>query len=328
MASLFVPADFVSPLDAVLIDPATGVVTSSFPFIQPAGSEAGARIPATGIMAFSRMISSIDYTDELVIVGSDFTTIATITSLITPAYTSYHSPWTHDRASTFYWANADFDQVAAAVVHTISAAGVVGGTTWTLPTGTKSERIGCIALDPDLDILYWQRFVNNDPTIYRYDLAGNAPLSDLVAGTFSAVSGIDLYVLTDGTILSMYGGLAPNRQYEIRRHSAAGALLNQYTIGGSVAPTGTPPRFCVSDDETTLYSMSFVGDGPGGTSRFKTFDLATEVELLSFDLQNDVGAGAAGEVSQSCPLLYLTASAGAGGVIGPYAWVHFPRRVP
>jgi hypothetical protein len=125
-----------------------------------------------------------------------------------------------DPNGLFYVITADY------VVHTITPAGVVGGTTWTLPAFDPNQRLS-VAVDREGAILYYAVRLQQGQPIQRYDLVNDAPLSDLVAGFGSEFIVGHGYVARDGSILFPFQ-LGDHSGSRVRRLSAAGFVIKVY----------------------------------------------------------------------------------------------------
>lgn len=132
-----------------------------------------------------------------------------------------------DRTGTFY-VITKLNNIDPQTVHTISKAGVVGGTTWTLPADSANAKV--FAVTRDGATLYYGTGATNT-AIHAYDLNGSAPLADLHAGFANehlAGTG-DGYVDEAGNILFAYADVAhPGGQ--VRRFDAAGTVLDTYNL--------------------------------------------------------------------------------------------------
>jgi hypothetical protein len=114
-----------------------------------------------------------------------------------------------------------------AKVFTVSKTGVVGATSWDL----GAVGLHALAPSPDETILYFCGGPAVTNKIQRYDLVNSVLLSDLAATQVGFVTGDDLIVLPDGSILAFYNG---SGVYHVTRYSAAGATLNTYAISAHI----------------------------------------------------------------------------------------------
>lgn len=300
MPTLFVPPDFGFTYGSMI--ELTGSICDQFAFI---ATEEGSRLP-DGTLAFGVNGGPGDYTTELRIYDENFTLLVTNTSLIIPDQ-DIISPITNDRDETFYFAQVDDNVVNDTVLTTITKAGVVGGTTWTLP---DSLGTGTIALSVDKSIVYYGRQGSFTARILAYNINTSTALPNLFTGTPEVRLGRDMYVLGDDTILALFRpAVAFPDTCEIRRYDPSGVLLQTYPIGDSVTGiASSPARFAVDPDELSLWVMSFV---PTQTvSLFQNIRLSDGALLSSFSLPNTKLGDALGRVAQSCPVLALARDCG------------------
>jgi len=194
---------------------------------------------------------------------------------------------------------------ADAIISTISDAGVVGGTTWTLPANSRSLRAMTVAKDDS--ILYYGNTATS--IVRQYDLVGSAPLADLVAAVAGYTLKKDMLVMTDGTLLVAYDGAVDR----VLHYSAAGALLHTYLFTGY-----SLDRIALAlDDPLSFWAWSFVTSGGNTVSRFDNILIADGSVITTFDVPLFANGIAFGEavadsmsrfgVSNSCPLLLLYA---------------------
>jgi len=157
---------------------------------------------------------------------------------------------------------------------------------------------------------YWSNNAVASP-IRVWDPSINAELANLTAG----VAGrwiADILVLGDGTIVASYTQIVLGT-LDVRRYSAAGALLNTYSIGTTLLPAGTFPRLAFGVDDpnefwvwwhpsTALsrYQRIRVSDGTVLETR-NVIEFEGGVNQLPGDT-SDFG------VSFSCPFLLLRAA--------------------
>lgn len=241
------------------------------------------------------------YIEAVRLYNATLTETASVTSIV--GVNQYAiSPIRTNGSDLFYVATV-IGTGTRAVVHTLTSAGDVGATSWTLPS--NGDTVSAMAPSRDDAILYYGSSV--DSAIHRYDLVNDTALTDLVADAGLSTSiGRDMYVMADGSLLVIYH--VSVGAYDARRYNTStGALITSYTIGTTV---GSSPRAALGlDDPDSFWVMTFpVGLGIGGYTRFQRFDTATGAVLTTFDVDikdananNDVLYGP----SQSCPLLVL-----------------------
>jgi hypothetical protein len=145
----------------------------------------------------------------------------------------------------------------------VSALGAIEATTSAI--GTAGHTILCIATSPDDTIAY---YVDNTVTaaIRRWDLVNDVALSDLVV--VNANFSRNIVCLSDGSVVAVLQ-IPVN---EIRRYSAAGALLNSYTAAsiGMDFLTGADSRLAQSVDSLTFWYRNLInGDAVTGVQSGK-----------------------------------------------------------
>lgn len=127
----------------------------------------------------------------------------------------------NSQAGSFYVVTSD---------HKVTQIGAtnITGQTWTLPAFTAAHGL-CCAVNREGTILYYlEKTSNAGGAIKRYDLVGNAPMSDLVAGFGSESVVTHGYVDADGRILFPYRS-ADNLTSRVRRFNVAGIVTDTYT---------------------------------------------------------------------------------------------------
>ena len=204
---------------------------------------------------------------RLVLADKALTVLATIT--ITQSGTPLQI--SRNQTTTFY-VGAPGAGGNAASIRTLSAAGVYGPTTWTLP------QAGLTALAPNgaETILYNAGQGGSvGAAVKRWDLVNSVMLSDLVAGVASHTIP-DLLVLGDDSIVALYD--QGSTDTFVRRYDAAGATLNTYSFG--VANGATVPRLCHAlDDPTSIWLWIHQ---TSGNSRFVNIRISDGVLLSDF----------------------------------------------
>lgn len=192
-----------------------------------------------------------------------------------PSYFAFGpSAYTSDADSTFYLLYSISGPAGTdRQVRTLTATGGETSDTWTLP---DSYQIQSFAPSRDGTIMYYAQsaFTGTQP-VKRFDLAGNAPLSDLAAHVANYVITTDMLVLEDGSIVVSYRRLAVPHAF-VRRYSAAGATLNTYDFGTDqidhmalsyATPTAfwvwihTDPVGGINDYTRTIYRKINAADG-------------------------------------------------------------------
>jgi hypothetical protein len=314
--------------DATVIDTVDGSTVSQLTG-RPFGEQA-ARSGSSGNVAILVNTGSPSFvvTDITIYDDALASVIATNTSLVIVDH-DFNAPIAWGETRGFYIAQVDVNQVNPTVVRTLSDDGVVGPDSWTLD---NSLGVTCMGVSPDETILYYSQgsFGNPAGAIYRWDLVNDVALSDLVAKPLNQTLGSDiLIVASDGSIVTPWR-VALDENWEARRYSPAGALLNTYPIGTSYTPGPSPPRLALDEDGTSVWAMTFTtNEIVPETSTFQQFDLDTETLLTAFAIPN-AASGDLTRPAQSCPLLPFFAGSGGGsvpdgtfGVIGPILWWRF-----
>lgn len=168
---------------------------------------------------------------------------------------------------------------AGSVVHTINQAGVVGGTSWTLPD-PSSRNIASMGVNTAATLLYWTENAGGTG-LHVFDLIGNTALSDLVAGVSLRSWGNDIVFDAAGNLVVIID-TAPNTSPPVpwvaRRYSPAGTLLNTYALGSSVASNA--PRMAMALDGLSIWVNIEISPAPTfGTFQITNYRLSDGVVL-------------------------------------------------
>lgn len=226
-------------LPATLIDSTTGAVLQFKNGI--AAGEAGSVSPA-GVFALD------DADSEEIRVYSPL--LATVAALSFPYYSDITLPYIAPSTSEVFYVSNGGDPPRNAEVATLNSDG-----TWTLITWDLGVvAVAAVCPNNAETILYFVRQGGGVGQIERYDLVNSLPLSDLAAAVPTNAT-YDICVLADDTILASYVDLSPNN-FEVRRYSTAGALLNTYSFGA--AGSITPPRMCLANDAGVSFWVMFL----------------------------------------------------------------------
>jgi hypothetical protein len=194
-------------------------------------------------------------------------------------------------------------------VKTISDAGVVGPTTWTLPNTSKS----LLAAAPNAagTILYYTSLTTGGggtgSVVYRYDLVNSVALSNLVAALVNYNSVKDIVVLDDDTILIGYHSATNPQQEKIVHYDTSGGVLNTYTFG--LRSTVSLNRFNRASTDATL--IAWVQNNPASQPvHFYYVTIADGTVAGSFPATEAGSQGdpALEEISNSCPVLVTAGS--------------------
>jgi hypothetical protein len=280
-----------------LLNAATGDPLSFIgPF--PAG-EAGEILPS-GISLFNDETALV-----LKLYDTDFSLIMDIAY---PAVGTIHAI-SSNQVDTFYVVNGS-------IVSTISDAGLVGGTQWTV-TGTPW------AMAPSLDgtILYYVRSGANEP-IRRWDLVNNVALADLVAANATHSFVRDLLVLQDGTLIAGYIKNTVTKDYFVRAFDNAGATLHTYAV-----TDGQLNRLTHAiDDPNSFWLWTFLTT-PDGVSEFVNVKVS-DGSALSTVQHVSYSNGVYDAVASATPLARFGHSTSCPLVILREAIVPLPPSVP
>jgi hypothetical protein len=314
LGKLFIPPDFFSS-KGTYIDTITGLITSQIVF--PSG-EQGSWIPSARKMIFGAMGSALltDKITEIQLLDDTLTSYFTDTSLVIPNHSEF-APFTNNRAHRFYVVQCPTSG-SPATVKTIDDAGVIGGTTWTLPLDSAHVPQGA-SVNLLETILYYGSRAGFQAKIHRWNLLTDTALSDFYTGILGEILGADIYTLADDSII--FSIRTSGNTWEARHYSSTGVLLQTYALGISFNGSLSPPRICLEDDELTLWAMTFpVSDML--TSRFIPFNVATGVAGTSFDLPNFNASPTfayrqdnSGALSQSCPFFFISDVPAEGTII-------------
>jgi hypothetical protein len=294
IGSIIVPDDGF-PFPAVMIGRDSETVVRAFPY---ASGENGDILPAQ-----ITLMEAKDGTGGVQTVNlydAEFNLLAEIEP---PSGRSFGGDISADQVDTFYTISTD-SPVTSLLLQGISNTGASTGS-WTLP-GTAFAQL---SVAPAGTILYWSSAAVNG-AIHRFDIPGNAALSDLVSGV-ATFNTHEIMTLADGSILVAYRKVPETSDF-IRRYSAAGAALMDYAVG--------------------TYASGFIIDhmarDPGGAAAFWVW-LQTASNDTSKFIKVDTAAGTRSETvtihnfehglalfpedtqdfgpSQSCPFFLLTA---------------------
>lgn len=190
-------------------------------------------------------------------------------------------------------------------VSTVSPAGVIGGTTWSLPA-VVSQTVHAIAASNDESILYFAYSSNAGTALKRWDLVNNVALPDLVPLIANQRIG-EILVLLDDTLIVTYdrnvGAALPNGI--IKHYSAAGVELH------SMAVTDDTARLAVAlNDPASFWFMQFtLSDSLRHFKNIQSSDFAVLEDSLGTTFGDRIGDSPYFEFGTpfSCPLLVLRA---------------------
>lgn len=198
-------------------------------------------------------------------------------------------------------------------------------------------RATAIAASLNEDIIYIGKRSGTVGEIERWDVASETFLSELATALTDRLV-IDLLVMNDGTIISGEFKTTATRDIRVRRYSPDGTVLNTYTPTFSSGLTDVTPRLGYStSNEDAFWLFSHLDTA---YNDFRLVQFSDMTELKSFEIPNvfqqevETDEPIIPTTSDSCPIVELAVAGGASGgaaglgVIGPLAWVEFPRRIP
>jgi len=256
------PAIGGADFPAIALAPGSGVVLRA---VQYCPCERGDILPS-GIA----LMQNVD-TGDLDLYDATPTKLLTVTGLAA----STGDPIASDHAHTFYVAQGGVSNV----VWTVSEAGVIGGTTWTLPAGAGAPR--AIAPFRDGSVLLYTRAGLGNP-VKAFDLLTLSALPDFAtAPSASHTSLKEMFVLADGTVVIGWHKIAGGRDFILRQYAANGTILHSYSLLDA-AFVALDYRIAINaaDDSTSIWLRRF----PNTFSNYTQF---SEVRLSDGVLLQD-----------------------------------------
>ena len=231
---------------AALLDSTTGeVLRFVSPF--PAGEQGD-------VLANGTMLVSDEFTDlDLKLYDATFTLITSVAWTWTgvgPTIRANHG------SNTFY-VGSDGSGGTPAQVSTVSAAGVLGATTWVLP----EVGLDAAAASNDDTVLYFSGQISGGSAIERWDLINDVALADLVAAVVGYIV-IDILVLSDDSLVVGYFKSSAPQDLLATRYDATGAVLHTYSFGSN--HTSLKPRMAYALDNPASFWMWTHTDTPAG----------------------------------------------------------------
>lgn len=167
--------------------------------------------------------------------------------------------------------NATLNWILQSIDHT----GTVSGALVTTGILANGNLIKAFSVNNDATIIYLGGNGATWGALRQWNIAGAALGAD-IAASIANNQITDVLVLTDGTIVAMYvntGTLDVN----VRRYSAAGALLNTYALGTSFHSSGFDHICHAEDDPTHFWAWTHGTGADQGKSRFRKINVSTGV---------------------------------------------------
>jgi hypothetical protein len=303
--SIIIPSDF-DGVPETRLDPDTGAILR-YTFPAKGIGEQGDILPS-GVFLMDNVVVG----DQLELYSSTGALITTLAfdfdGVTDPAIRACNA------GNKFYVANGGSGSVSDVV--TVLPTGSFGPTTWTV----GQDNVNALAANNAETILYYSTADVASP-VYRWDLATNTTLSNLVAGVAN-FRVRDILNLDDDTVVVGFEGSA-STQYIVRRYSTAGALLNTYDFGSNV--TSDVPRLSYAiDDPDSFWVWLHDESSSPVIAKFLEIDTATGATLRSVELpeynENILLGDEAAEPptprpsTQSCCPFFI-ARASAGGIV-------------
>ncbi len=320
--TLFTPSDQndIPPKDAAILNRTTGAVVTTFAFPE---AWIGDILNPSGTFAITAQDSSTDVYTGLQIYDRNTNLIATIGSgTLTGLGASGFNlirviAW---GTGTFYVAwSGDTRPGGTTKVTTVSAAGVPGGTVWTIPnTATNNPsnlppQMGALAVNLAGTILYYTDGFSNGTlhqTIHRYDLVNSIALTDFVVGATTDTWGDQAFVQSDDSLLVIFTTSAAYPDFVIRHYSAAAALLGTITL---VANAGNFDDPLLGRDPDPLYVWAHTfEDASGNTASYYRLKISDGSTNVTFTV-NTRNSGST-NIPLSCPF-FLFADAPNGEIV-------------
>lgn len=225
-------------------------------------------------------------------------------------------PLSTDYAGTFYILRTP-NSTGPRTLVSLSDAGVVGPTTWTLPgLGVQSQfSATALGISRDGTIAYYGGIGNGNGTILRYDLINSIALSDLRGDIGTATVQRDILVMADGTVLVV--DKDASRDFKVRHYSAAGTLLHTFSFASSNL---SPMRIALGPDDPDSFWAMWFPIAEAVTSRFTRTRISDGAILAEFTVENAEAFSWTSEdpfgPSLSCPILVLPEAIGPPAEVG------------
>jgi len=252
--------------------------------------ESGEVLPVTGQLLIEDQVNN-----NLVLYGPDLSVITTIdvsSVLLDHAISS-------DQVDTFYvGASGDTN----ATVYTFSNTGVVGGTTWTLPSATV------VAIAPNLaetKLYVTGQAGTLDSTIKTWNLLTNSFDADFAAAMSGHAAPHDIIVLGDNSVVVAYTKATATKDLTVVRYDAAGSVLNTHSYGSGIDGIANRLTHAIDDPNSFwLWIHTSNGVGLGASSTFKNIKASDFSEIASFSAQS-FEDGVSQDVPKVTPTAYF-----------------------
>jgi hypothetical protein len=208
------PTDNVATHNGALLNTATGLIDANFTTV--AAQDWGGVLPGIGMALGQESPGSA----HVFLYDLSFTLAHTVT------LASTMQGLTSDYVNTYYCTLNNGG--SAPTVKSVTSAGTIGGTTWTI----TNVAVSGTAVSPGAGILYFGDASNG--AIHRWNLSTNLVMTDLVGGTSSRFIADNMICLPlgdrAGDILMPAQTNKATDVWQIERYTAAGALAQSYPL--------------------------------------------------------------------------------------------------
>lgn len=284
--------------DAVVLDPNTGAVLSSFPFVY---SALGNRLP-NGLIALTVETSSSDSTlVALNIYTASLTLLASVTSIAIPSWDAFTSPVAASDTNFYPSVGTGPSLTTSPTVYQVSQAGVVSSTHWVLPANAHGSGVSFAVMGvtgDDATLYYGTSVVPG--VLHSYHLGSSSAGPDIVTLGTNETFGIGLIVLPSGNLVFLVGNTSTGA-WAVRQYTSGGSLVNSISLG--TAGAFSAPELFWDIAQSQVWVRAFA-DATGHTSTMTLYNIATGavVPPSPFPITNLDGGG---PVPATCPTLTL-----------------------
>lgn len=215
-----------------------------------------------------------------------------------------------DKNQTFYVMYGDVSGASVKTVRTLSKIGVLGPTTWTLPSDSANASVW--AVNRAGSVLYYATR-SNGAAIHAYDLANDVALPDLYAGLSGKqiIGFSDGFVTSGGTICFVFVTNASFGSGPIlRKFAPDGTLLSSIALtSGGLARVN---HYADDPDGISLWLWGYAAgstDNPAIFQKVLISDGSVVTELPPVPVSGNSGGPnlSVFNISNSCPLILLAA---------------------